>query len=255
MSSIIWTRAIDDWQRDLTIIAELNVDAHTVLHIPSVSFRAVDVGDKVALANYVIFHSSNAVRFAMGQEKIASAVRTAVKIFSIGKGTSETLSTYGLSATPGFAGNSAKHLADQILQSGVGGTFLIPTAKEQALDSAAYLRSQGRSAEAVVCYETKRLATNASGVAFSASEAKDVGNKLSGVICFASPSAVEGFSKVFALSGSGLSKKLVPVAIGATTKAEVLKHFATCFCSAQSTVPSLFVEALKQLDRMNGVRS
>lgn len=253
MSSIIWTRAKDDWQRDLTIVETLNVDAQKVLHIPCVSFAPVAAPEQVPAANYVIFHSSNAVRYAMTHEKIAAVVRTAVKIFSIGKGTSETLSEYSLSATPGFAGNSAKQLADQILQSGVGGTFLIPTAKENAFDSAAYLRSHGRAAEAVVCYETKRMATKATGAAFSAADAKTEAAAFSGVICFASPSAVEGFSNVF--GGFDIGKKLVPVAIGATTESEVLKHFATCYRSAQSSVPSLFAEALKQLDRMNGVRT
>ncbi len=253
MSSIIWTRAKEDWQRDLTTFEKFSTDGHSVVHIPCVSFNAVAVKANVPLANYVIFHSSNAVRFAMAQEKIAGAVRSAVKIFSIGKGTSETLSEYKLSATPGFAGNSAKHLADQILQSGVGGSFLIPAAKEQAFDSAAYLRSHGCSAEVVVCYETKRLATKATGNEFTASEVKDVGKQLSGVICFASPSAVEGFNNVFQVRNSGLSDKLIPIAIGATTEAEVLKHFATCICSAQSTVTALFSEALKQLVRKNGV--
>jgi uroporphyrinogen-III synthase len=253
LSSIIWTRAKEDWHRDLTIIEKLNTDGHKVVHIPCVSFTAVTVEGNVPPANYVIFHSSHAVRFAMAQEKIAGAVRGAVKIFSIGKGTNETLNEYKLSATPGFAGNSAKHLADQILQSGVGGSFLIPAAKEQAFDSAAYLRSHGRSAEVVVCYETKRLATKAEGHEFSAAEVKNVSKQLSGVICFASPSAVEGFNNVFQARSSGISEKLIPIAIGATTEAEVLKHFTTCIRSAQSTVPAVFTEALKQLDRKNGV--
>ncbi len=255
MSFIVWTRAIEDWQRDQSIVEKQKIDLRILVHIPCVSFSPVPLTAPVSAANYVIFHSSNAVRFAMANEKLAAAIRMAVKIFAIGKGTSDTMKDFGLSSTPGFAANSAKQLADQILQSGVGGTFLIPTAKEHAFDSAAYLRSHGRIAESVPCYETKRQATKANGSDFTSAEVLAEGKKLSGIICFASPSAVEGFCKVFDVKSTGLNKTLLPVAIGATTESEVIKHFETCSRSEQSTVSSLLEEAQKQLLRMNGVQT
>jgi uroporphyrinogen-III synthase len=254
VSFIVWTRAKEDWQRDLSIVEKQKIDLRILVHIPCVSFSQVPLSGSVPAANYVIFHSSNAVRFAMANDKLAAAIRMAVKIFAIGKGTSETMKDFGLSSTPGFAANSAKQLADQILQSGVGGTFLIPTAKESAFDSAAYLRSHGRVAAAVPCYETKRHATKANGSDFTSAEILAEGKKLSGIICFASPSAVEGFCNVFNVKTSGLNKNLLPVAIGSTTQNEVIKHFETCYRSEQSSVSSLLEEAQKQFLRMNGVR-
>ncbi len=249
MSLIIWTRAKDDWQRDLLIAQKLKLDISRLLHLPCVSFLPLPAPESVPVANYVIFHSSNAVRFAMADKKLASAIRTAVKIFSIGQGTSETLKEFDLSATPGFTGNSAKQLADQILQSGVGGTFLIPTAKEVAFDSAAYLRNHGRTAETVPCYETTRLATKANGEELNAADIKNEAKNFIGAICFASPSAVEGFCNVFSVEALNFKKTLVPIAIGSTTKAEVLKHFGMCHLSKQSSVTSLFEEAQKHLGR------
>jgi len=250
LSQIIWTRSVDNWQQDYQVAQKLNIDMNMLLHIPCVSFSAVPVHERVPAANYVIFHSSNAVRFAMAQDALAASVSAAVKIFSIGEGTTKTLKAFGLSATPGFAANSAKQLADQILDHGVGGSFLIPTTTDSAFDSAAYLQSHGRSAIAVPCYKTTRKATHANGQEFKQAEISAIAKKFSGVICFASPSAVEGFCSVFKIETYQLDKKLVAIAIGATTQNEVLKYFNTCYRSSENSVSSLFKEAQKQIGKI-----
>lgn len=243
MTAIIWTRAGEDWQRDLETAKKANIDPKVLTHIPCVSFSPLPVQKSVPSANYVIFNSSNAVRFSMAQEPLAAAVRAAVKIFAIGPGTAETLTEFDLSATPGFSGSSAKDLADQMLQKGVGGSFLIPTAEQSAFDTAAYLTKNGSHAVAVPCYSTQRLATKSGGKVFSPAEIVSLKKSLSGIICFASPSAVQGFNETFQIAGSPLQKALLPVAIGDSTRKEVLNFFPTCEKAEQNSVSALLKKA------------
>lgn len=245
MTAIIWTRAGDDWQRDIDTAKAVNVDPGILMHIPCVSFKALSVNKDIPAANYVIFNSSNAVRFSMAVEPLAAVVRAAVKIFAIGTGTAETLTAFGLSATPGFSGNSAKDLADQLLNLGVGGSFIIPTAAQSAFDTAAYLAGHGRQAVSVPCYTTTRLAVKNDGLPFSADDLARLKSTLAGIICFASPSAVQGFNATFDIKNSSLKNRLLPVAIGSTTMKEVLHYFPDCEKADQNSVPALLKKAFE----------
>lgn len=237
--SLIWTRARTDWEQDQQTALAVGIDPSSLLHIPCLSFQAVPVTKDVQAANYVIFTSSNAVRYAMQVERLAQVIRAAVKIFAIGAGTAQALSHYGLTAVPGVSGKDGKELAEIIVSRGDGGSFLIPITQVPAFDLAGYLKKHGRQAEAVVCYETLSTATKSDGSEYSEDEAAQLAETMSGVICFASPSAVRGFDNVFHVRENELGKKLIPVAIGKTTCNEVLQYFPQCKIAESATTNEL----------------
>lgn len=251
MNTIVWTRAGDDWQKDLETAVTLDIDPKVLTHIPCVSFQPVPVKKTVSSANYIIFNSSNAVRFSMAQEPLAAVVRAAVKIFAIGPGTAETLAACGLSATPGFSGSSAKDLADQLLKQGVGGSFLIPTAEQSAFDTAAYLTSQGSHAVSIPCYRTIQQAGHGDGKAFSPADIAQLKSSMMGIICFASPSAVLGFNHTFQVKTKLAKNTLLAVAIGATTMKEVLEYFPVCEMAEQNSIRALLKKAQTLLNKIH----
>lgn len=237
--SLIWTRARSDWDLDQQTAASIGIDKNEMLHIPCISFQAVPVTKDVHAANYVIFTSSNAVRYAMQVERLAQVIRAAVKIFAIGAGTAQALADFGLTAVPGVSGKDGKELAEIIVSRGDGGSFLIPITQVPAFDLAGYLKKHGRQAEAVVCYETISAATKSDGSEFTEDEAAQLAASMHGVICFASPSAVRGFDNVFHVRENELGKKLIPVAIGKTTCNEVLQYFPQCKIAESATTNEL----------------
>lgn len=252
MASLIWTRAQADWEQDRQTAEGLGLAAGRITHIPCICFEPVPVRKDVKPANYVIFTSSNAVRYAMADERLAQVIRAAVKIFAIGSGTAQALTAAGLSAVPGISGKDGKELADQILAKGDGGSFIIPATKIPAFDLAGYLTKHGRQAESIICYETHAKATKADGSDYTEDEAAALADTFAGVVCFASPSAVRGFDNVFHIRENALGRSLTPVAIGKTTMNEVLQYFPQCKIADASTTTDLMscaMDVLTELER------
>jgi len=108
-------------------------------------------------------------------------------------------------------------------------------ARETAYDIADDLQRRGFDAQGVTVYETLAAVT------ISPDEIKKAQAEWKGVVCFASPSAVQAFADTFLKDEDGerLRQSLVAVAIGETTA-----HAARPFFVRVALAPAHSVEAL-----------
>ena len=244
--SLIWTRSIADWQDDAATILT-PVSSNLVIHIPCLELAASTPKLKNFSCDYVIFTSANAVRFGLAVPEIDEAVRGARGIFTHGEATAAALKTRGL--TPIVAPvRTAAELSEWLEtklppQAALG----LPCAAEPAWPMAQELSKKGFKATNWVCYQTVANATTTDGKALSPPAISDLCSNLSGVVAFASPSAVRGFAKVFQPELNRLHKALIAATIGPSTQAAAKAHFQFVKMAATNSLPALVQLALDNL--------
>ena len=118
------------------------------------------------------------------------------------------------------------------------GPWLLPGPRKRAFDLASYLADAGYQVQSLDLYQTRPEARNADGRALGGEDRDRLARNLGGVVCFASPSAVDGFVELFAERRQRLESMLA-IAIGSTTARRAAGSFRTVQTAPESTVAAL----------------
>ena len=241
--SLIWTRAAADWNEDEAELRPL-FEANAVLRLPCLRTapRTPEVTDE--RCDYLVFTSANAARYGLAHPRLVDGARQARQIFTHGEKTAEALRAAGLHP---HVIQSARTAADLCAWLGANiprpARFGLPSAAEPAYPLATELEAHGFTASTWTCYATEAVATDTHGRELNMTTVAKYIDELRCVIAFASPSAVQGFAKVFRPASNRLGAALVAVAIGPTTETAASQYFQRVTVAKANTVESLIKAA------------
>lgn len=245
MALLIWTRSIDDWKVDKNVLQKFDVD---VLHLPCIAMTGISVKFPRRKPQVFIATSGNAIRYAARHTALLNLMRTSEAVFAIGPGTKEALSEFKVVAEVPNGVINAKSLADWLSKNLRPGTEVAwPCSKEPSYDIAEHLRRFDIHVEPLAVYETERSLHLPHGKEPDADDLERYVQSLEGVVCFASPSAVEGFTKSLRPTDNRLKHELTAICIGETTTAACRGHFEKIVTCNTPTVEQLAETACKNL--------
>ena len=243
---MIWTRSFDDWPDDVAMIAASGVPA---LHLPCISTRALPFARPEGTFAVVIFTSVRAIHAAFADDRLAALVRSIPLVMSFGaRCTSELerrgVRTYRPPEIHSAQGLVAHFVADIAPSLKAPVKVLAIGPSRPAYDASAAILSLGFEFTYLSVYETLPL------LALGEDECRHYRKELDGVVCFASPSAVQGFVETL-MNGDHkeLGTKLVAVAIGETTALTCRDHFCKVHCAATQELIALVEKAASLLDQ------
>ena len=245
MTQLIWTRARQDWAKDFDRFG--HIQNHT-RHLPCISLQSLPVKFPDGEFPYFVYTSANAVRFAEKSPRIMLAMQKAKGIFTFGRATSALLSTLGFDVTRPPGVHSAKQLGEYIagnLQKGE--RIAIPSPEAPAFDMTTALSKAGLQPEQIVLYQTLAKMTYPDGTVVDRKEAERLESELTGVVCFASPSAVEGFCNILSPKENRLHESLKAVSIGPVTHKAASPNFKESYVCNTANLTSLIARATELL--------
>ena len=234
---LIWTRSREDWAEDQHLFQGYK---KKYLHMPCL--RTNPLPFELELPEkpfYLAFTSSKGSEYFLKSKEGPLALQKAKSIYALGKASADPLLSAQFTVEVAHSKNG-RDFKDWLLErSQVDDLFVLPGACERAYNLAEGLQSAGRLATKVDIYNTLAAATTSLG----ASVGEDIILKISlgSVVCFASPSAVDGFSK-----SAAKRSHIIAICIGETTAARAL-GFKGVYTAAEPTVDALFAEALKHV--------
>ena len=245
MALLIWTRSSDDWERDKPILDVHDVD---VLHLPCIAMTGLAVKFPKRKPQVFILTSGNAVRYAARHPALFNLMRSSEAVFAIGPGTKEALKEFKISAEiPPGVGN-AEQLTDWLAHNIRPGTDVAwPCSREPSYDIAGQLSRYDIHVDQLSVYATDKSLHLPHGKAPDAEDIERYVQSLEGVVCFASPSAIDGFARSLNPSDNRLRQELTACCIGTTTAAFCEGHFDNIVISPTPSVESLVETAVKVL--------
>ena len=241
---MIWTRAVSDWSDD-----QIHLPAGTV-HIPCLRrLPLIPLVTEDYSFPYVVVSSVAAVQALAGLVKLRERL-VGSTFFCFGRRTASELAVNGYRPLLCPVTSSAKlvdYLADHLPPTS---QLAVLTAKQPAFPVAEGLRERGFKVSEFVLYQTIVGACLADGSVIDASQRATIVNNQS-VICFASPSAVQGFTDVFHNEIDILKKKFRAVVIGKTTARQLTRSLPLipCYLADDFTLTSLIKTALRVSDK------
>ncbi len=234
---LIWTRSREDWAEDQHLFKGYK---KKYLHMPCLRTNSIpfelDLPEKVfSLA----FTSSKGSEYFLKSKEGLLALQKAKSIYALGKASADPLLAAHYSVEVAHSKNG-RDFKDWLLdRSCVDDFFVLPGARERAYELAEGLQNAGRSAKKIDIYSTLATATTSLGDSVGEDDILEL--SLGSVVCFASPSAIEGFSK--AVANRSL---IIAICIGETTAARAL-GFKRVYSVSEPTVENLFAEASKHV--------
>jgi uroporphyrinogen-III synthase len=252
--TLIWTRSRTDWDEDQQLFAG---QSFSVLHLPCLSFRAVHREKQFAHLELIldkggpqvmVFTSAWGVRFAWDNPYLRSQLPNAT-IYALGEGTARAIHSCGLSCRAPQVARGGRELGALLLKNLNGEEVVVVLGGvERAFDLRYFLAEHGFSALSVDLYHT------VSGLDLSHGETE----KLPSVrqllaspgplgICFASPTAVEGFFRSLSGELAHCAAELIVCALGETTGQRCRQYFARVIVSPKPTLQALVQQAALQL--------
>lgn len=227
--SLVWTRALADWSDDQALLSGRT----DLVRVPCV--RLVTLAPAFDFKQFNVYVAASAHVF----EHLSLTPGARIHVFGDATESAARQRGFAVVRHQGVrtAADWAPRLAAVLDQNQSVGVL---SAAVPAFDLSAALRAAGIDATSIACYRTEAGAHKIDGSPFTDAEARDFGARLRGVVCFASPSAVEGFCAVFP-SGS-----LAAVCIGPTTAKAAAAHFVRTATAAQNSLASL-IDAASQL--------
>ncbi len=251
MNKIIWTRSQDAWIRDESLLRKGLSGLY--LHLPCVQVQFLQLSISLDLFSahknkelIMIFTSVNAVR-SMIFSPYAHLLKKA-KIFTFGFQTNLLLKTNGYQTNFFIQIYSAESmsifLANMLDKSKV--FILLPGPVERAFPMAEYFYLRGFVVKKLDCYQVVKKALDSQGHILTKKSVINIVDQLQGVICFASPSAVDGFIFSFSTFLKKIDSTLTCVTIGETTQYHCCKFFSKVYRAKEQTVPSM-IEAASEI--------
>jgi uroporphyrinogen-III synthase len=175
-------------------------------------------------------------------------MRSAEAVFAIGPGTKEALKEFKVNADVPPGVNNAESLSKWLAANlRPGSDVAWPCSREPSYDIAEHLRPFDLHVEPLAVYATERSLHLPNGKEPELDDIERYIQSLEGVVCFASPSAVEGFSKSLHPTENRLKHELTAVCIGETTANACKTLFDKIIVSKASTVEDLALTAAKHI--------
>jgi uroporphyrinogen-III synthase len=232
MKTLVWTRPASDWVTDEILLKTVQGKAQ-VLRLPCVEIKPLKVAGLAKSYDVFVFTSSKAAQVALANAEVLAQVQAAKNIYTHGPSTAKTLARLGLKADV-IAARTGAELAVELAKIIPPGTPVAwPRVEDPAHDIQADLTAAGIPTDSFVCYRTLPGIHDVGGHTPPKEQLEEWKETLEGVVCFASPSAVEGFLK--GLAGT----KLVAVALGPTTAKACERHFKIVRTATENGIEAL----------------
>ena len=246
--SLIWTRAASDWLND-----RVHLPAGT-MHIPCL--RRLPLIPSVTEDYpfpYAVVSSVAAVQALAGLPTLRNLLHNSV-FFCFGRQTAAELIANGYRYLLCPVRSSVEltyYLADHLPTTA---SIAVLSAQRPAFPIAENLRTRGFKVREFILYQTITGACLADGSTIDANQRATIANTPS-IICFASPSAVLGFSKVFHNEIDSLKKNFRAVAIGETTARQLRKSLPQipCHLADDFALKDLIKTALKLIAKTTDI--
>ena len=246
--TLIWTRGLQDWAVDAPVLSGSAAASWDLLHIPCVEIRTLPLVLPQGTPDYVVITSANAAKRAADNPAFKQSMLAAKQVLTHGAKTAKALQALGINATLVSSASTAADLCTWLGQNLQKPAHIwLPVAAEPAFDMAAGLAALGFATSVLPCYETLAEARQANREPFSEALVAQLQQELTGVICFASPSAVAGFARVFAPRSHALGRSLHACVIGPTTEAAAVAYFERVTVAAEASIEALVAKALSLL--------
>lgn len=260
-SKLIWTRAIVDWDEDQALLQQAHVAPESILRLPCLQLTPYPVPALNQLPQALVVTSVHGLHMARQSPVLQPLWSLAIPFYTHSRKTMRALASFqhhlNLRQPPSV--RTAHELADFMVQDLALGTHVLSLgAQEVAFDLVTYLRDRGLEATHLACYQTMAQLTQTNGQVFSKSDCRVLAAALAGILCFASPSAVAGFTSAMCqndLLGDGgrWRQRLKAVAIGPTTAAACAPYFSSVVMSAKNDLGALLKLALHEQANRDGM--
>lgn len=245
MALMIWTRSADDWEHDKPILEALDID---VLHLPCIAMTGLAVKFPKRKPQMFIFTSGNAVRYAARHPALFNLMRTSEGVLAVGPGTREALKSHKINAEVPQGVTNAEQLTQWMAHNLRPGTDVAwPCSKEPSFDIAGTLVRYDIQVDPLPVYATEKCLHLPHGKAPAKEDIERYIQSLEGVVCFASPSAIDGFTRSLNPSENRLRHELIACCIGQTTSAFAEGHFDKIIVAPEHSIEALAQTALKAL--------
>jgi uroporphyrinogen-III synthase len=223
MSQLIWTRAMDDWDRDKLLLQK---SGHDALHLPCITLQGLPVRFPKHKPQVFVFTSSNAVRYTERHHALVNLMRLGEAVYAIGPGTEKALKDLKVHVETCEGVHTAEQFAVWLSRNLSPETHVAwPTAREPSYNLAEHLARYRIHVDVLPVYHTEKALHLPNGKLPDQSAIDRYIQSLEGIVCFASPSAVDGFIRSLTPSENRLKHELIAVVIGPTTKAAAEGHF------------------------------
>ncbi len=228
---IVWTRSRQDWPKDEQLLI---ASGKPFLHLPCIKIKAkksIEVPPSEAF-DVGIFTSTKAVESALNHKKL-SKLLPQLEVYAFGTATCRALVKAGIPVKEAGV-RSAEELTKLLLKELHPTTrVLVFQAAKPAFDIVNELLEHKITAEALIVYETLP------DLNLDATKKAHYEKNLEGVICFASPTAVEAFVNTIdpqVLAGFDCCEIAV---IGQTTEKTARRFFTKVAVCDVPSVPAL----------------
>ncbi len=243
MPQLIWTRALDDWDQDKIYFEKLGREA---LHLPCITLQGLPVKFPRHKPQVFIFTSANAVRYAQRHHALINLMRSAEAVYAVGSATQKALKELKVSSEVPPQVQNAQDLAVWLSRNISPDTNVAwPCAREPSYNLTEHLLRYNIEVDALPIYYTEKALHIPNGKLPDQQTIDRYILSLDGTVCFASPSAVDGFIRTLNPSENRLKSSLRAVTIGATTKAAVEGHFEKVVMIGEPSVELLVETAAK----------
>ena len=240
--TIIWTRSTSDWEVDAALFGSTSV-----LHLPCIKTEAIPARLTSRKFDALVFTSVSAVRCALADPKLSPVVRQIRRVFTHGARTAAVASDMGLEPTLVDEPTGAalgRFLATTLP---TGTKILWPSASQVAHDITDELSKAQIQVTRVPVYTTTRQLHLPTGLSPNEKEKEHLIRTLTGVVCFASPSAVDGFVGTLEPETNRLGRELTAIVIGPTTRDATVSYFEKVVTCHEATTAALATTATELL--------
>lgn len=244
-SLIIWTRSLEDWEQDQVILSGLE---DRVIRLPCLSVKKLIPSsydfERLAFVKKkaVVFTSKRCVDFALEYEQLRLFLEGA-RIFCLGRKTAECIRSYGFECEFFPEARTVEDL-HAILQVRLNRDCLVllPGPKKRAFDLHSSLQKQGYISCPLDIYETVVQLTWSDGRIPNSYEQAALISSLNGIVCFASPSACDGFANFLHPERNRLKEMLTVMALGPTTANKCKNYFRNVKTAQENDLSKLVGE-------------
>ncbi len=241
---LIWTRAASDWLEDQFYFEDKQ---NSVIHLPCLRLQAIDTPDvpeSLAQKNpfVTVISSPKTIDYLYQRKPYWNLVEKNSQIFCFGEKTQSIAVSRGLKTIRLKQATTLEEMAPLIVELiSKERLVFLPGGKKRAFDLDGFLKERGFQTERIDLYETNCQLRDRDEKPLSDAKRNQFIDQLAGVVCFASPSAVEGFAAVLEPQKNRLSSELVAVAIGKTSEKACKNFFDQVFVSPHPELKA-FVE-------------
>jgi uroporphyrinogen-III synthase len=245
MPVVVWTRSADDWKHDKPLLKTRHLEP---LHLPCISMTGMAVKFPKRKPHMFIVTSNNAVQYTARHKALFNLMRSCEGVFTIGEATRTALKAFKIDAEVPPGVTNAEQLASWLSKNIRPGTDVAwPCSREPSFDFTTELARYDIHIDPLPVYATDKNLYLPHGKLPDADDVKRFIATLDGVVCFASPSAIDGFTRTLNPSENRLRGGLTACCIGTTTAAFAEGHFDRIVVAKEHSVESLAELAAKEV--------